>query len=157
MQEDPLDNISAMPHTVSVASQFQKLLGRSFFPDAQVLITESSTAQAGMRSTGLYRALTCSHLHGHPCWLTTYRYLPSISYVRRSSLEAFGLPSFCRNALISFFSSLTSSITVTSTLAISKRLKGLNCMLLQSQMRPTFTRRVLEKENHEAVKGSALD
>ena len=44
-----------------------------------------------------------------------------------------------------------------STSAISARLKGLNCMLLKPQMQPTFQWRVLEKENHEAAKGDALD
>ena len=30
-------------------------------------------------------------------------------------------------------------------------------MLLEPQMRPTFQWRILQKENHEAAKGGALD
>ena len=43
------------------------------------------------------------------------------------------------------------------TSAISASLKGLNYMLLNPQMWPTFEWRVLEKENHEAAKDGALD
>ena len=145
------------PATFSGESQSTKLFGGPCLPDTQTAMTASSTTQVGMRSVRVYRASTCSYYHGHACCWMMCRCLSNMSNVRSSSLAVFGLSSFFRRDLISFFRHFTSSVTRISTSAISTRLKGLNCMLLEPQIQPTFQWRVLQKENHEAAKSGALD